>query len=284
MLKLANLTTLALLAAAALVVLAVFPSAPAANAQAAPGGDPLDIRVTARVSGKFVSAAGVDPPGFDVDLVRRFAAWHKVRTGQEARLAFSYSSTVAPVLEAVQKRNADLGIGGITATAERAKLVDFSAATLPVRSVLVAPPGILDVKRWRDQLKGGLRLGATVGSTNAAEVDRLAAALGGVKANTGFASNEAVFEALGGATRQLDAALVDLPQYWTTGKQKGLVLVDSVGQPQSMAIVLRKGSPLKAEVDQFLESFTHSSDYFQLIRRYFGGDAEQMVRLSRGQG
>jgi len=36
-------------------------------------------------------------------------------------------------------------------------------------------------------------------------------------------------------------------------------------------------------VDQFLEGFTHSNDYFQLIRRYFGQDAEQMVRLSRGQ-
>jgi ABC-type amino acid transport substrate-binding protein len=148
----------------------------------------------------------------------------------------------------------------------------------------VAPPGILDAKRWREQLKGGLRLGATVGSTNAAEVDRLAASIGGVKVNTTFASNEAVFDALGGGTRSLDAALVDLPQYWTTGKQKGLVLVDSVGQPQNMAIVLRKGSPHKAQVDQFLESFTHSNDYFQLIRRYFGQDAEQMVRLSRGQG
>ncbi|HXT20055.1 MAG TPA: transporter substrate-binding domain-containing protein [Thermoanaerobaculia bacterium] len=279
--KLVTLTRLATVAAALLLIAVL--AAPPVDAQAGSGGGALDIRVTARVSGKFVSAAGVEPPGFDVDLLRRFAAWHKVRTGQEARLAFSYSSTVAPVLEAVQKRTADLGVGGITATAERAKLVDFSAATLPVRSVLVAPPGILDAKRWRDQLKGGLRLGATVGSTNAAEVDRVAAALGGVKVNTTFASNEAVFDALGG-TRQLDAALVDLPQYWTTGKQKGLVLVDSVGQPQSMAIVLRKGSPLKAEVDQFLEGFTHSSDYFQLIRRYFGGDAEQMVRLSRGQG
>jgi len=169
-------------------------------------------------------------------------------------------------------------------TAYRGLLVDFSAATLPVRSVLVAPPGILDAKRWREQLKGGLRLGATVGSTNAAEVDKLAASLAGVRTNNSFSSNEAVFAALDGNPRTLDAALVDLPQYWTTGKQKGLVLVDSVGQPQSMAIVLRKGSPLKAEVDQFLESFTHSSDYFQLIRRYFGGDAEQMVRLSRGQG
>ena len=272
---------LATLAAAFLLVVAAL-AQPARSSHTGSGDGPIELRVTARVSGKFVSPAGVEPPGFDVDLLRRFAAWHKVRTGQEARLTFSYASTVAPVLEAVQKGAADLGVGGITATAERSKVVAFSTATLPVRSVLVAPPGILDAKRWREQLKGGLRLGATVGSTNAAEVDRVAASIGGVKVNTTFASNEAVFDALGGA-RSLDAALVDLPQYWTTGKQKGLVLVDSVGQPQSMAIVLRKGSPHKAEVDQFLESFTHSSDYFQLIRRYFGQDAEQMVRLSRGQ-
>ena len=279
--KLAKPVTL--VAAVLVVLLAVLVTAPAESVQAGSGGGALDLRVTARVSGKFVSAAGVEPPGFDVDLLRRFAAWHKVKTGQEARLAFSYSSTVAPVLEAVQKGASDLGVGGITATAERAKLVDFSAATLPVRSVLVAPPGILDAKRWRDQLKGGLRLGATVGSTNAAEVDRLGASLAGTKTNTSFASNEAVFAALDGSPRALDAALVDLPQYWTTGKAKGLVLVDNVGQPQTMAFVLRKGSPLAAELNQFLDSFTHSSDYFQLIRRYFGQDAEQMVRLSRGQ-
>ena len=58
--------------------------------------------------------------------------------------------------------------------------------------------------------------------------------------------------------------------------------VDSVGQPQTMAFVLRKSSPWKAQLDQFLDGFTHSSEYFQLIRRYFGQDAEQMVRLSRG--
>ena len=267
-----------LVTAAALLVLTALVAAPrpgsAQGGTAAAG--PLEIRVTARVSGKFVSPAAVEPPGFDVDLVRRFAAWHKVRTGQEAKLTFGYASTVAPVLEAVQKGTADIGVGGITATAERAKLVDFSTATLPVRSVLIAPPGVLDAQRWRQQLKG-LRLGATVGSTNAAEVDKLAAATG-ARASTAFASNEAVFDALGGA-RALDAALVDLPQYWTNGKQKGLVLVDNVGAPQTLAFVLRKGSPLKAEVDQFLETFTHSSDYFQLIRRYFGGDAEQMVRL-----
>ena len=269
-------------AIALLVVVAGLLLPPPSGAQAVARAP--ELRVMARVSGRFVAAAGSEPPGFDVDLLRRFAAWHRVHQAKDLKLTFNYASTVGPVLEAVQKGAADVGVGGITATAERAKLVDFTTGTLPVRSVLVAPPGLLDAKRWREQLKGGLRLGATVGSTNAAEVDKLAASLGGVKASTGFASNEAVFEALGAKPRGLDAALVDLPQYWTTGKAKGLVLVDNVGQPQTMAFVLRKGSPLAAELNQFLDSFTHSSDYFQLIRRYFGQDAEQMVRLSRGQG
>ena len=43
-------------------------------------------------------------------------------------------------------------------------------------------------------------------------------------------------------------------------------------------------APPKAQLDEFLEAFTHSSEYFQLVRRYFGQDAEKMVRLSRGQG
>jgi ABC-type amino acid transport substrate-binding protein len=241
----------------------------------------LQIRVSARVSGKFVSPAGSEPPGFDVDLLRRFAAWYRVRNGVEAKLDFDYASTVPALLEAVQDGAADLGLGGVTETAERARLVDFSLPTLPVRSVLIAPPGVLETARWRQQL-AGLRLGATVGSTNAAEVQRLAAAISGVRANTSYTTNEAVFAALAASPRGLDAAVVDLPQYWTTGKENGLLLVDSVGEPQNMAFVLRKGSPLKAQLDQFLDAFTHSNDYFQLIRRYFGQDAEQMVRLSRG--
>ena len=240
----------------------------------------VQIDVVARVSGKFVSPQDANPPGFDVELLRRFAAWHQVKTGKPARLSFSYASTV-PELLAGMKDGAEIGVGGVTVTPERARTVDFSVATLPVRSVVVAPPGVLDTARWRQQI-GGLRLGATIGSTNAAHVDRVVAASNTVKANTAFDTNEAVFAALAGPSRALDAAIVDLPQYWTTGKQLGLVMVDSIGDPQDMAFVLPKGSPLKPLLDQFLDTFTHSSDYFVLVRRYFGQDAEKMVRLSRG--
>ncbi|HEV8631443.1 MAG TPA: transporter substrate-binding domain-containing protein [Thermoanaerobaculia bacterium] len=264
------------------LLLIVLSGGPPAGAQAG-GASDLSIRVLARVSSKFVSSPGSEPPGFDVDLLRRFAVAYKMRTGKEARLSYTYSPTVPALLEAVQKGTADVGCGGVTATAERAKSVDFSVPTLPVRSVLVAPASVLDATSWRQKLKG-LRLGTTVGSTNAAEAAKVAAAVGGVRLDTSFKTNEALFAALVGPSHSLDAAIVDLPQYWTLGKTHGIVLVDSVGEPQGLAFVLRKGSPLKAPLDQFLDTFTHSSDYFQLIRRYFGQDAEQMVRMSRGGG
>jgi ABC-type amino acid transport substrate-binding protein len=265
---------------AAVILLAValaFALVPAAEGQR----QGLQIRVSARVSGTFVAPAGSEPPGFDVDLLRRFAAWYQLRNGAEAKLDFSYASTVPALLDAVQEGTADLGLGGITRTAERERVVDFSLATLPVRSVLVAPDGVLDAARWRQQI-AGLRVGATVGSTNAAEVQRLAAAVPDVRVNTSYTTNEAVFAALAADPRGLDAAIVDLPQYWTTGKQNRLLLIDSVGEPQQMAFVLRQGSPLKPQLDQFLDGFTKTNDYFHLIRRYFGQDAEQMVRMARG--
>lgn len=267
-----NLVVAALLASAVL--------APLASPALAQGSQEVKIAVVARVSGKFVSPANTEPPGFDVELLRRFAAWHQVKTGKPARLEVSYASTVPALLEAIQG-GADVGIGGVTATAERARLVDFTTDTLPVRSVLVAPPGVMETARWREQIRG-LRLGATVGSTNAAQVDRVAAAAPGVKVDTSFTTNEAVFAALDGPSRTLDAAIVDLPQYWTTGKAQGLVMVDSVGDPEEMAFVLPKGSPLKPLLDQFLGTYTVSSGYFELVRKYFGQDAEKMVRLSRG--
>src|SRR3954471_14514990 len=100
-----------------------------------PGGAAPHLHVAARISGKFVSPLGSEPPGFDVEILRRFAAWHHLKAGVQPQLDITETANVPVLLEAVQK-GADLGIGGVTATAERAKLVDFSMPILPVRSVL----------------------------------------------------------------------------------------------------------------------------------------------------
>jgi ABC-type amino acid transport substrate-binding protein len=248
----------------------------------AQGSGPLTLEVVARVSGRFAAPAGSAEPGFEVELLRRFAGWHRVKQGREVALEYRYVPVVPTLLEAIQG-GADVGLGGITATPERDRVVDFSAAVLPVRSVLVAPAGVLDAARWRQQIKG-LRLGAPQGSTNAAEVERVAGEIAGVRVESALATNEDVFAALGASPRRLDAAIVDLPQYWTLGKARGVVVVDNIGPPQSIAFVLPQGSPLKRTLDAFLDEFTHSSEYFVLVRKYFGNDAEQMVRISRGSG
>ena len=246
----------------------------------AQGSAALTLQVVARTSGRFAAPAGGAEPGFDADTLRRFAAWHRVKHGRTVELEYRYVATVPELLAAVQG-GADVGLGGVTATSERDRVVDFSAEVLPVRSVLVAPAGVLDSARWRGQLQG-MRVGAPRGSTNASEVQRLAGEVGGVRVDDSLATNEDVFAALGASPRRLDAAVVDLPQYWTLGKARGVVVVDNIGPPQSIALVVPQGSPLKATLDAFLDEFTHSSEYFQLVRKYFGNDAEQMVRISRG--
>lgn len=244
---------------------------------AAPDG-PLQLDVVLRVSGRFATRSA-NEPGFDVELLRRLAGWYRFKHGRDLRFAYHYVSTVPEVLARVRE-GADLGAGGITATPERDQVVDFSSECLPVRSVLVAPEGALTPDGWRTQIEGR-RLGAVVGSTNAAEVERIARSIRGVRTDTSLPTNEAVFDALTGPVPQLDAAIIDLPQYWTLGRGLGLVIVETLGAPQSIAFVLPEGSPLKATADEFLHDFTHSSEYYRLVQRYFGADAARMVKVAR---
>ena len=143
--------------ALAVVALCLGPATPTARAASPAAGAAPGLHVVARISGKFVAPLGSDPPGFDVEILRRFAAWHHVKTGVQPQLDIKEAANVPALLEAVQK-GADLGVGGVTATAERAKLVDFSLPILPVRSVLVAPPGVLAPDTWRQHVKG-MRVG-----------------------------------------------------------------------------------------------------------------------------
>jgi ABC-type amino acid transport substrate-binding protein len=240
----------------------------------------LRITVAARTAAQFVSPAGAERPGFDIELLQRFAGWYRTKTGSQVRFDIVYLPTLPAVLESV-RRGTDMGVGDITATTERARLVDFSAPILPVRSVVVALPGVFQSSNWRTKIKGR-RLAGLQGGTSLAEASRLRAVIGDIEV-VSVATEEMILDALLARPPRIDAAVFDLPWYWTTGKQHGLVLVDNVGEPQDLAIVLHKGSPLKKLVDAFLATFTHSMGYFRLIDSYFGHEAAQMVRMSRGQ-
>ena len=133
--------------ALALVLVSLAGSEPAL----AQAPQPLALEVVARTSGRFAAPAGSADPGFDAEVLRRFAAWHRVKQGRPVELAYRYVATVPEVLQAMEA-GTDVGLGGITATPERDRVVDFSEEVLPVRSVLVAPAGVLDPARWRSSI------------------------------------------------------------------------------------------------------------------------------------
>jgi ABC-type amino acid transport substrate-binding protein len=250
----------------------------AGHGQAAP--EPTRLEVALRTSGQFVTAPGSEAPGFDVELLDRFIAWYRVKEKRELRLTTHRVETVPELLQAMQAAHFQIGLGGITITQERQRLVDFSAPYLPVRSVLVARRGVLAPDSGRHQL-AGKRVAAITGSTNALLVQELAREVAGMRPELAYGTNEELFAALTGAAPALDAAVVDLTHFWTLGRDADVVLVDYLGAAQGLGFVLPKGSPLGPSLDSFLAEFKGSSSYFHLIRRYFGQDAEEMVRMAR---
>lgn len=234
------------------------------------------LSVVFRPAGAMVEDAEAGK-GLDVEIIDRFLAWHRAKKGDAIRVSRSTVTSVPELLEAVRAGEADLGLGGITITAERDRVVDFSEPYLPVRMVLIAPEG--SVSGGVEGL-AGKTIGAITGSTNAAEAARVAARVEGVSVDTSFPTNAELFDALRG--EGLQGAVVDVTHFWSLGKPEGLEIVESLGDPQGLGAVFPQGSPWKATFDEFLEDFSGTSGYFRLVRKYFGADAEQMVRVARG--
>lgn len=239
-----------------------------------------ELKVALRTSGQFVSAPGSREPGFDAELLDRFVAWYRVKENQRLSVTSTRLDTVPELLEAMRAGAYHVGLGGITITEERGVIVDFSEPYLPVRSALVARPGALAPASYRQQL-AGKRVAAITGSTNALLVEELARETPDLLPELGFGTNEELFAALTGPSPTLDAAVVDLTHFWTFGRGGSVVLVDLLGTAQGLGFVLPKASPWKEPIDAFLAEFRGSRSYFSLIRRYFGQDAEEMVRMAR---
>jgi ABC-type amino acid transport substrate-binding protein len=233
-----------------------------------------------RGSSVFVSGDGDAATGFDVDLMERFIAWNKTSRGQVVSYMRGFVGDMDSLLRVAATGNCDLAIGSVTATAERDEKVDFSDPYLPVRLVLIAPPGRISQGDYTDILVGK-RVGAITGSTSANRVKGLAAEVPNLVAKIEYSSNDELFQGLFREPPDVDAAVTDITHYWDLKRKKDIVLAASLSEPQGLAIVLPEGSPLTRRVNDFLESFLHSPSYFTLVRQYFGEEAAEMIRTAR---
>ena len=174
----------------------------------------------------------------------------------------------------------DLALGSVTATPERDQRVDFSDPDIPVRIIVMARAGRLPPGADRQSLSGKT-IGAIRGSTHAKVLGELQQEVSNLSLKLDYSTAESLFSDFLKPDSVLDAATTDLTHYWVLKKTENLELVTSLGPEQGLAFVLPNGSELREPLNEFLESFTHNQSYFALVRKYFGQEADDMIRMAR---
>lgn len=252
----------------------------ASDAAAQAGGE-LAVGVR-NPAGVFVKSDGDRLGGFDIELLERFAAWHQTRYGQSLALRYQQVETIDQLLDLAEAQKCDLAIGSITVTAERAKRVDFSQGYLPIRMVLFAKKGRLAEGPYQQSLRGRT-LGALAGSTGVTRIEALRKEVGDLNSRA-YPDYESLFRALLGPSPEIDGIVTDVTHYWVLSLEHDLTMVAPMSDEQGLGLVLPKGSPWKAKIDAFIDELTHAPGYFQLVRRYFGKEASDMLMFSRQGG
>lgn len=239
-----------------------------------------DLTVAVRnPSGVFVTNGAKGLEGFDIELLERFAAWHRTRFGEELTLKLEEVGTIDQLLERIEAKRSELAVGSITITDERAKRVDFSASYLPIRMVLFAPTGRIPEGAYQTSLRGKT-LGAIAGSTGVTRIAQLQKEVGELSSRA-YPDYESLFGALLGSSGEIDGVVTDVTHYWVLSSKEKLTLVAPMSEEQGLGLVLPKGSPWKSKIDSFLGEFRSSPGYFQLVRRYFGKEASDMLMFSK---
>jgi polar amino acid transport system substrate-binding protein len=78
------------------------------------------LKIATRVLPPFVTEENGKLSGFSIDL------WNKIAEEMQVKSEFIKTNTVKDILAAVQSKQADIGVGAISVTAQREKEMDFS--------------------------------------------------------------------------------------------------------------------------------------------------------------
>lgn len=252
----------------------------AAAPEVAPAADV--VAAIRNPAGVFVSSGPNGLQGFDVELLDRFSAWHKTRYGEAVDLTNIEVASIDQLLEQAAANRCTLGVGSITITPERAKKVDFSKPYLPIRMVLFGRTGRIPKGELSSTLRGRT-LGALAGSTGVTRIGQLQKEVSELGSKS-YPDYDALFGALLATDPEIDGVVTDVTHYWVLSQRESLEIVAPMSEEQGLGVVLPKGSPWTTKVDAFLDEFRSTPGYFQLVRRYFGKEASDMLMFSKQGG
>ena len=200
-------------------------------------------------------------PGLEREMLEGFARLKRLK------LEVVPVKTFSDRIPALLRGDGDV-IVGLVDTAERRKLIDFTAEVLPVRHLVVthkpAAP-VKSVEEFRKRKAGTIRGTTWSRETQAAGVPEDQVQY--------FPDTEPMLQAL--AAGRIDAAVMTISDYTlAVGRHPGLESGVFLGEAARAAWGVRKQDvKLKAEIDAYIENLRSGASWNRLVVTYFGENA-----------
>ena len=199
-----------------------------------------------------------NPSGFEYDLSQALAK--KMGIGKVEYLRSPFGGLFSP-----GPKKFDLAFEEVTITAQRAKVVSFSAPYFDANQGVLIRKGLTPPKKIAD-LKS-LKLCAQAGTTGLDYIQHTLRP----KQKPGIysASNSSVFDAL--EIRRCDAVILDVPIVYSQKQKKPAAYGPVAGQivtKESYGAVMQKGSKLKADVDKAIKALKSNGTIDRLQKKW----------------
>ena len=197
--------------------------------------------------------------GFDMDLIKAIA---KQMGYEKTKIQSMGFDALIPALEA---KNIDVAIAGMTITEERAQKVNFSKSYYKSGLAIVVQKDDNSIKGVND-LKGK-RIAVQIGTTGAMEAEKIE----GAKITTFNTNGEACLEL---KNKAVDAVIGDLPVEAYFLKQEGnsyaKIVGDTLTSEDYGIAVAKSNSDLAKEVDKALAALKENGEYDKIYTKWFG--------------
>ncbi|PIC67995.1 glutamine ABC transporter substrate-binding protein GlnH [Sporosarcina sp. P16a] len=213
---------------------------------------------TSYVPFEFLDQESGEYVGFDIDLLKAVS--------EEAGFEYELKPMdFTGIIPALQTKNLDLAIAGITIKPEREAIIDFSAPYYDAGTAILVREDETEIQSVAD-LKG--KVVATKQGTSSYDY---ASEIEGLKDLVPFPNiDQAYMELEKGSA---DAVIFDLPNIQYYIKTNGQGKVKTIGdllEGQSFGIAMPKGSELKEDVDNALTTLMENGKYEELYKEWFG--------------
>jgi ABC-type amino acid transport substrate-binding protein len=249
-----NLRRMALSQCSIVLLIAVCAGAGVSGDSGVPEGGILRILTTDFAPFFHLDEEG-QPTGLEQKILASFAESHGLK------LEVVWVEDFSDIIPALTRGDGDVIASTLTITQDRSRVVDFSAPYFSTRVVLVQRQGSnLDDL---DSLAG--KTAVTIAGTRYEEV------LSGVSELdlTYVVTEEEMYAFL--AAGKADALATDSANFlWVGREHPGLEIAQALSDREFYGMAVRKGDPLKRQIDAHIEKLIHEETFWLFVEESFG--------------